>query len=123
MIDKNEFKRLLIKFKSCGPIFIALGDEIRQNLILDIVNAGSEGINVTDLASRTKLSRPAISHHLKVLKDCGLINPIKMGTQIFYKLNMKEKLSEASDLFQSIQNVIQKINLKEASLSNMQPEK
>ena len=89
----------------------------------DIVNAGSEGINVTDLASRTKLSRPAISHHLKVLKDCGLINPIKMGTQIFYKLNMKEKLSEASDLFQSIQNVIQKINLKEASLSNMQPEK
>jgi len=123
LIDKNEFKRLLIKFKSCGPIFIALGDEIRQNLILDIVNAGSEGINVTDLASRTKLSRPAISHHLKVLKDCGLINPIKMGTQIFYKLNMKEKLSEASDLFQSIQNVIQKINLKEASLSNMQPEK
>ena len=123
MIDKNEFKRLLIKFKSCGPIFIALGDEIRQNLILDIVNAGSEGINVTDLASRTKLSRPAISHHLKVLKDCGLINPIKMGTQIFYKLNMKEKLSEASDLLQSIQNVIQKINLKEASLSNMQPEK
>lgn len=123
MIDKNEFKRLLIKFKSCGPIFIALGDEIRQNLILDIVNAGSSGINVTDLASRTKLSRPAISHHLKVLKDCGLINPMKIGTQIFYKLNMKEKLTEANDLFQSIQNVIQKINIKEASLSNMQPEK
>ena len=62
-------------FNSCSPLFIALGDEVRQKLVLDIVDAGAEGINVKNLSAKSRLSRPAISHHLKVLKDSGLIEP------------------------------------------------
>lgn len=99
-------------FKSCGPLFIALGDEVRQKLILDIADAEQDGVNVTKLSQKSHLSRPAISHHLKVLKDCGLIKPIKIGTQIFYQLDLKENLTQAADLIQSIQSILGKINTK-----------
>lgn len=100
-------------FSNCGPLFIALGDEIRQQLILDIAEAGAEGINVSNLTAKSHLSRPAISHHLKVLKDCGLIQPCKVGTQIFYQLHLKDNLEDMKELIASIQNVLNKINMVE----------
>lgn len=100
-------------FHSCAPLFIALGDEIRQQLIMEIADAGVEGINVSNLTSKTHLSRPAISHHLKVLKDCGLIQPKKTGTQIFYQLNLKENLEDVNELITSILNVLGKFNTAE----------
>lgn len=103
-------------FNTCAPLFIALGDEVRQKLILDIadslVDNPDGGINVTDLSAKSKLSRPAISHHLKVLKDSGLIKPVKKGTQIFYQLTLDKNLNEAAELVQSIQKVIAEIREK-----------
>lgn len=101
-MDKKELKKLVGKFKACGPLLIALGDEVRQNLLVQLADSGFEGVNVTNLSSKTNLSRPAISHHLKVLKDSGWIVPVKKGTQIFYKLNLAENLDEVSGLIDSI---------------------
>ena len=97
-------------FHLCAPLFIALGDEVRQQLVLDIVDAGEGGINVSNLAAKSHLSRPAISHHLKVLKNCGLVKPVKDGTQIFYHIDLKENLDNVSDLVSAIQNVLEKMN-------------
>ena len=66
LLKDKELGQILNKFKTCAPIFIALGDEARQKLIMDIADAGNEGINVTHLSEKSHLSRPAISHHLKV---------------------------------------------------------
>ncbi len=118
MIENLELIRILSMLKSCGPLFIALGDEQRQKLIIDIADAGRQGINVTNLSSRSKLSRPAISHHLRVLKDCGVIKPLKIGTQIFYQLNLNKNLETLSELIRSMQNVISKIK-KEAAETEM----
>lgn len=115
LIKPEELRSLHTKFKYCAPIFIALGDEIRQKLILDIADAGIEGINVTNLSAKSTLSRPAISHHLKVLKDSGLVSPFKNGTQIFYRLNLKENLKEVEDLINSIRIVLQKIDEAETN--------
>ena len=71
---------------------------------MDIAEAGKEGINVSNL------SRPAISHHLKVLKDSGLIKPKKLGTQIFYQLNLSENFKTVSELITSMENILAKIN-------------
>ena len=88
MIDQKKLEQALDKFKLCSPIFLALGDETRQKICLDLAAAGLDGINVADLSAKTTLSRPAISHHLKVLKDAKIVEPIKKGTQIFYKLKI-----------------------------------
>ena len=110
MIDKNEIKKTLKTFNSCVPFFIAMSDEYRQQLIMDIVSAGSQGINVSNLSAKSKLSRPAISHHLKVLRDAGLIKPNKIGTQIFYQLDLKDNFKVVSDLIKSMEILLDKID-------------
>ena len=110
MIDKSEIKKTLKTFNSCVPFFIAMSDEYRQQLIMDIAEAGREGINVSNLSAKSNLSRPAISHHLKVLKESGLIKPKKIGTQIFYQLNLTENFKTVSELIASMENILAKMN-------------
>ena len=110
LINRDEIKKTLKTFNACVPFFIAMSDEYRQKLIMDIAAAGKEGINVTNLSAKSKLSRPAISHHLKVLKDSGLIKPLKVGTQIFYQLNMTEKFKTFSELVDAMESILQKVN-------------
>ncbi len=43
---------------------------------------------VGDIARRFKASRPAISHHLKVLKSCSLVQAEREGQEIFYSVHM-----------------------------------
>ncbi len=117
VIDKFEIKKILKTFNSCVPFFIAMSDEYRQQLIMDIAEAGKEGINVSNLSAKSKLSRPAISHHLKVLKDSGLIKPLKIGTQIFYQLNLTPNFKIVSDLIKSMESILAKIEDKGKELA------
>src|SRR5262245_27004797 len=55
----------------CTPLFFALGETPRQQILLLLTE--SESLNVGQLAERLPLSRPAISHHLKILRQAGLI--------------------------------------------------
>lgn len=113
-ISEEERALLHDMFAKCGPLFIALGDEIRQKLILDILDAGENGINVMTLAAGSKLSRPAISHHLKILKDSGVVACEKQGTQAFYRLVIHKKFTEVESLIQSTIRIIDTVNAKDA---------
>ncbi|MCR5218227.1 helix-turn-helix transcriptional regulator [Treponema sp.] len=106
-MNKKEFKRLQGMFLKCSPLFIALGDEIRQKIMLEVSESGFDGINVTELASRFKLSRPAVSHHLKVLKDSGLLVSVKKGTQMFYRAEFKKNLQVVDNLIHSVLEVVE----------------
>lgn len=108
-ISQDELKELHKMFHECGPFFIALGEEIRQKIILDILDAGVDGLNVMTLTSMSHLSRPAISHHLKVLKDSGLVIAEKKGTQIFYKVSLSDSFLNGINLFQSTLGIIQRV--------------
>ena len=105
MISKEKNSEARNLFEKCSPIFIALGDPIRQKLLLEIADAGSDGRNVNDLTQTTNLSRPAVSHHLKVLKDTGLIKPVKKATQIFYQLDLKDKIESIKKLVMMIEEI------------------
>lgn len=48
------------------------------------------GMNVNEITGKTSLSRPAISHHLKILKDAGLVNIRQEGTANYYYLTLRE---------------------------------
>ena len=45
------------------------------------------GTRAVDIVEQTTLSRPAISHHLQILKDAGLVGSRKEGTCIYYYLD------------------------------------
>lgn len=85
MHTKKDMERLAEDFESCQKILTAIGDENRQHLILEMMKMGNcSGVRVGDITEKTHLSRPAVSHHLKILKDAGIIKVRKEATMNFY---------------------------------------
>ncbi len=83
---------VLQSFRACAPVFAALGDPFRQDIILLLAEA--ERLNVNDIAARGKLSRPAISHHLKVLRQAGLVTLERVSRENFYSLTLDNALAD-----------------------------
>lgn len=85
MNPNKEIKILAQEIKDTRQIMTALGDEMRQHLIIVMIQSGEcNGLRVNDIASKTKLSRPAVSHHLKILKDAGIVKMRREGTRNYY---------------------------------------
>lgn len=82
---ENEIQRLADEFVGCQKILLAMGDENRQRLILEMMKmAGCGGARVGEITERTNLSRPAVSHHIRILKDAGIIKMRREGTKNYY---------------------------------------
>jgi len=63
-------------------VFRALGDPVRLGLAALIVERGEVGAG--ELAEATPVSRPTVSHHLRVLLDAGLVSRERRGKQVVY---------------------------------------
>ena len=50
-----------------------------------------DGMRVNDIAEKTSLSRPAVSHHLHILKDVGIVNMRREGTKNYYYFDENTK--------------------------------
>lgn len=68
-------------------ILVALADPTRCRLI-ELLHAGPQPVHV--LAAAFKISRPAISRHLRVLKQAGLISESKFGRENRYSLHPRK---------------------------------
>jgi len=64
--------------------FTAIGSETRRTL-LDALRAGE--LTVTELVAAANVSQPAVSQHLKVLKEAGLVDEHRDGRFRIYRLN------------------------------------
>lgn len=85
MAQQQEIRALAEEFAGCRSILQALGDENRQHLILEMMQMGRcDGVRVGEITARTHLSRPAVSHHLRILRDAGLLNVRREGTKNYY---------------------------------------
>lgn len=67
-------------------VFKALGDPVRLRLLSMIASRAGGEICVCDLTPAFDLSQPTISHHLKLLKQAGLIDSERRGTWVYYRL-------------------------------------
>ncbi|WP_367039292.1 metalloregulator ArsR/SmtB family transcription factor [Streptomyces sp. Je 1-332] len=67
-------------------VFKALGDPVRLRLLSIIASREGGEICVCDLTPAFDLSQPTISHHLKLLKQAGLIDSERRGTWVYYRL-------------------------------------
>lgn len=67
-------------------VFQAVADPTRRE-ILDILS--QESRNVNELADSFEMSRPAVSKHLKILKECGLIATEKKGRERYCHANLE----------------------------------
>lgn len=78
-----------------APMFKALGDPVRLRLAAMIASAPETC--VCDLTPRFDLSAPTISHHLKVLREAGLVVSERRGTWVYYRIQ-PDVLRELSGL-------------------------
>jgi ArsR family transcriptional regulator, arsenate/arsenite/antimonite-responsive transcriptional repressor len=66
--------------------FKALGDPVRLRLV-SLIGAHQGGeVCVCDLTTAFDLTQPTISHHLKVLREAGIIDSERRGTWVYYRL-------------------------------------
>ncbi|TNH06994.1 ArsR/SmtB family transcription factor [Testudinibacter sp. TR-2022] len=70
---------------ACLPLFTALGDPHRQTILLLLAEHGS--LNVNRLTELMPLSRPAVSHHLKLMRQADLVRVAQAGNERFYAIN------------------------------------
>lgn len=67
--------------------FKALSDPIRLRLLNLIATSDGGEACVCDLTESVDRSQPTVSHHLKVLRDVGLVSTTKRGTWVWYSVN------------------------------------
>lgn len=67
-------------------VFKALGDPVRLRLLSMIATRDGGEVCVCDLTPAFDLSQPTISHHLKLLREAGLISSERRGTWVYYRL-------------------------------------
>jgi len=72
---------------SYATLFKALGDDIRLAILGFLAQAG-EALCVCDIENHVKdLSQPTISHHLRQLREAGLVTAERRGTWIYYAID------------------------------------
>jgi DNA-binding transcriptional ArsR family regulator len=62
-----------------APVFAALGDRTRLSLVIRLSDGQSRSI--AKLASDTKLTRQAVTKHLRVLEEAGLVGSVRVGRE------------------------------------------
>jgi ArsR family transcriptional regulator len=67
-------------------VFKAVGDPVRLRLLSLIASHDGGEVCVCDLTDAFDLTGPTISHHLKVLRESGLITGERRGTWIYYRV-------------------------------------
>ncbi|MEO9175506.1 MAG: metalloregulator ArsR/SmtB family transcription factor [Gaiellales bacterium] len=75
--------------------FKALGDPTRLAIVSQL--AGAEEVCVCHLVPDAGLAQPTISHHLKMLRDAGLVTSERRGTWAYYRL-VPEAIAELAEL-------------------------
>jgi ArsR family transcriptional regulator len=75
MLDNDELTRLLE----------AVSEPVRMQILFLLSEHGQ--LNVGEIARQFRISRPAISHHLKVLKDAGIVHREKSGQEVYYRID------------------------------------
>lgn len=85
MHTRQDIDKLASEFEQCRKILVALGDENRQHMILEMMKIGNcRGVRVNEITEKTHLSRPAVSHHLQILKDAGVLKMRREATKNYY---------------------------------------
>ncbi len=92
MADECEerLKEIMSGFQACRHAFTAIGDETRQLILLVLLESDLSGIRVGEIAKKTHLTRPSVSHHLKILKSAGIVTMRKEGTKNYYYISLDE---------------------------------
>lgn len=82
-----------------AQLFKALGDENRLKILERI--AAQDEVCACNLLEDLEVSQPTLSHHMKLLRDCGLVDARKEGRWMHYSIN-KQRFEKALSVIETI---------------------
>jgi len=91
-MNRNYLRAIPREWRTISRAFTALGDEHRQRILLTF--EPGERLNVGQIVEVSTLSRSAVSHHLKLLREAGVLGSEKVGKEVYYWVD-KDFLSSA----------------------------
>lgn len=80
-------RKLEAKHRDHAPVFAALGDSTRLSLVRKL--ADGQPHSISQLTERTKLTRQAVTKHLRVLEGVGIVRNIRSGRESLFELQPK----------------------------------
>lgn len=86
---EERLAKIVQGFHQCRNAFTAIGDQTRQLILLVLLESDLSGIRVGEIAQKTHLTRPSVSHHLQILKEAGIVAMRKEGTKNYYYLSVE----------------------------------
>jgi DNA-binding transcriptional ArsR family regulator len=93
-MNKSYMRAIPKAWRTISKVYAALGDEHRQRILLTF--EPGERLNVGQVVGVSTLSRTAVSHHLRVLRDAKVLSSEKQGKEVFFWIN-KDFLIEAME--------------------------
>jgi ArsR family transcriptional regulator len=90
-------------WKRTARMFVALGDPHRQRILL-MFDPG-ERLTVGQIVAASTLSRTAVAHHLKVLREAGVLRSQKVGKEVWYETDpetVREALTSVLDYLEDL---------------------
>ncbi|MCY9591008.1 ArsR/SmtB family transcription factor [Paenibacillus chitinolyticus] len=106
-MDQERAAAIAIEFKNNQKVLNAIGDETRQAILMALIQGTQNpGMRVGEIRVKTHLSRPAVSHHLKILKEAQIISVRKEGTLNYYRLDSASNLKLLKNLVNEIEKAL-----------------
>ena len=100
---KSYIQAIPREWRTISRAFTALGDEHRQRILLTF--EPGERLNVGQIVEVSTLSRSAVSHHLKLLRESGVLQSEKQGKEVYYWI-------DKAFLEQALESVLEFIRAK-----------
>lgn len=84
-MNTSYINELPQEWESIAAVFVAMGDPQRQRLLLAF--EPGERLTAGQLSEASPLNRTTVSHHLKILRQAGVLSSEKIGKEVFYWVN------------------------------------
>jgi DNA-binding transcriptional ArsR family regulator len=84
MLQANR-RRAAAKLRAHAPVFAALGDQTRLALVARL--ARGRPCSISQLTEGSRLTRQAITKHLRVLESAGVVHSARAGRESLFELN------------------------------------
>jgi ArsR family transcriptional regulator len=81
-MNRNYLRAIPREWRTISRAFTAMGDEHRQRILLTFERG--EKLNVGQIVEVSTLSRSTVSHHLKLMREAGVLRSEKVGKEVFY---------------------------------------
>ena len=84
-MNKNYVRAIPREWRNISKVYAALGDEHRQRILLTF--EPGERLNIGQIVEVSTLSRTAVSHHLRILREAGALQSVKEGKEVYFWIN------------------------------------